>query len=204
MTSPEPRRWPAVRSVADAIRQGSATPWGRSNAEHFGRSVEQMERGRGVAMLGTLHGDIIRADGSREALGLMSCRVITTAGVNFLVDCLQGLTEPELLRFHGVGTGTTAEAATQTALVTELTTQYATANTRPTGTLAEQAGNANVFETVASVTVSAAAALTEHGIFTQAAAPGGVMLDRSVFAVVNLAVAEALQVTYRLTLPSGG
>lgn len=204
MTLPEPRRWPAVRSLADAIAQGTATAWGRRNAEHFQRSLQQMRRGGDLALLGTLHGEVIRADGTRDPLGLMSCRVVTTAGVGFLVDCLQGLAEPELLRYHGFGTGTTAEAVGQTALVTELTTQYATANTRPTGTLAEQAGNPNVFETVATNTVSASAAITEHGIFTQAAAPGGVLLDRSVFAAVNLAAAESLQVTYRLTLPAGG
>jgi hypothetical protein len=202
--SPEPRRWPAVRSLADAIAQATATAWGRANAFHFRRSLEQMRRGGDMAMLGTLHGEVIRADGSRDPLGLMSCRVVTTAGVNFLVDCLQGLAEPELLRFHGFGTGTTAEAVGQTALVTELSSQYATANQRPQGTLGEQAGTPNVFETVATNTVSAAVAVTEHGIFTQQAAPGGVLLDRSVFGAVNLATAESLQVTYRLTLPSGG
>lgn len=207
MTSPEPRRWPAVRSLADAVRQGAETAWGRANAPHFQRSLEQMRRGElggNLALLGTLHGEVIRADGTREPLGLMSCRIITTAGVAFLVDCLQGLAEPELLRFHGFGTGTAAEAVGDTALGAELTTQYATDNTRPTGTLGEQAANANVFETVATVTVDAAVGITEHGIFSQAAAPGGVLLDRSVFAVVNLAAAESLQVTYRLTLPSGG
>lgn len=204
MTSPEPRRWPAVTSLADAVRQATATAWGRANARNFDRSLEQLRRGGGMAMLGTLHGEVIHADGSRDPLGLMSCRVVTTAGVNFLVDCLQGLAEPELLRFHGFGTGTTAEAVGQTALVAELTTQYATANTRPTGTLGEQTATPNVFETVATNTVSATAAITEHGILTQAAAPGGVLLDRSVFGAVTLAAAESLQVTYRLTLPSGG
>jgi hypothetical protein len=200
--------------VADAIRYGTPqrafTPsalrtsrWQASNAKHFERSLEQMERSR-LALLGTLFGEVIHRDGRTTDLGLMSCRVITTAGVNFLVDAIQGLTEPELLRYHGFGTGAAAEAIGNTALTTELTTQYGTANTRPTGTLGEQSGNGNVFESVATNTVSAAAAITEHGIFTQAATGGGVLFDRSVFGAVNLATAESLQVTYRLTIPAGG
>jgi hypothetical protein len=61
-------------------------------------------------------------------LGLISTRVVTDTGVSYLVDALQNLTEPENLKFHGFGIGTTAEAASQTALVTELTTEYATDN----------------------------------------------------------------------------
>lgn len=206
---------PSIRTVRDAHRYGTAgilqrgagAAWRRRNAENFERSLAEQERhelsGFGTAM-GHLWGQVVRRDGAVVDLGLMSCRLVTTAGVNFLVDALQGLVEPELLRFHGLGTGTAAEAVGDTALATELTTQYSTASTRPTGTLGEQAGNANVFETTATITVSAAVGVTEHGIFSQAAVPGGTLLDRTVFAVVNLASGESLQAVYRLTLPAGG
>jgi hypothetical protein len=221
-----PRR-PRIATVWDAIQAGTPAGtmqsagarlsgkaaalrtalWQDTNREHFQRSLKAMERyeqSGGCTMLGTLFAEHITADGHRTDLGLVSCRVVTDTGVAFLVDALQGLVEPELLRFHGLGTGSTAEAATQTALVTELTTQYGTANTRPQGSLGELAGDAKTFETTGTITVSAAAAITEHAIFTQAAAPGGVMFDRSVFGAVNLAASESLAVTYRLTLPSGG
>jgi hypothetical protein len=139
-------------------------------------------------------------------LGLASMRVVTDAGVGFIVDAFQNLTEVETMRFHGLGTGTTAEAASQTALVTEFTTQYATDNTRPTGTLTEGAG-ANVFRTVATFSPDSGGtlAVTEHGIFSQAATGGGVMLDRSVFSAVNLvAGSDSITATYDLTMPSGG
>lgn len=205
---------PVVRTVADALRHGTAprlavgrrARWQRANRENFERSLHDMglrEAGR-LPFVGHLWGRVLRADGTADDLGLMSCRVVTDAGAGFLVDAIQNLVEAELLRFHGLGTGTTAEAATQTALAAELTTQYATASTRPTGTLGEKTGDPKTFETTATITVSAAAAVTEHGIFSQAAVPGGVMLDRSVFAVVNLAATESLQVTYSLGLPSGG
>jgi hypothetical protein len=123
--------------------------------------------------------------------------------VQFIVDAFQNLTELENMKYHAVGTSTSAEAAAQTALGTELTTQYSTSNTRPTGTLGEKSGDAKTYETTATVTVSSGVAITEHGIFSAATSGTGVLLDRSQFAAVNLATGESLQATYQLTFPSG-
>ena len=109
----------------------------------------------------------------------------------------------ENMKYHGFGTGTTAEAASQTALVTELTTQYATDSTRPTGTTTEGA-TANIYRTVATLSpdTGGTIAITEHGIFSATSA--GVMLDRSVFSAVNLvAASDSMTATYDLTFPSG-
>lgn len=138
--------------------------------------------------------------------GTLSTRVVTTAGVGFIVDGFQNLVELENMKFHGFGTGTTAEAAGDTALVTEETTQYATDNTRPTGTTTEGA-SANIYRTVGTYSPDSGGtrAITEHGIFSQAATGGGTLLDRSVFSAVNLvAASDSLQVTYDLTLSAGG
>lgn len=135
--------------------------------------------------------------------GLASLRSITTAGVNFLVDAWQNTTEMENFKFHGLGTGVTAESVADTALVTELTTQYTPDNTRATGSLTE-GGTANVFRTVGANTVDAAAAVTEHGILSQAAVGGGVLWDRSVFSVINLANGDTLSSQYDMTASSGG
>jgi hypothetical protein len=136
--------------------------------------------------------------------GLLSNRVVTTVGVGYIVDAFQNLVEPENMKFHGFGTGTTAEAVGDTTLVTELTTQYATDNTRPTGSLAEGASG-NIFRTVGTLSpdTGGTIAITEHGIFS--AASGGVLLDRSVFSAVNLvAGSDSLQVTYEITFSAGG
>lgn len=135
--------------------------------------------------------------------GVVSRKVVTDTGVAFIVDAFQNTTEIENLKFHALGTGTTAEAASQTALVTELTTAYNPDNTRATGSLTEGA-SANIFRTVGTNTVDATAAVTEHAIMSQAATGGGTMLDRSVFTAVNLASGDSLQSTYDLTLTSGG
>lgn len=145
---------------------------------------------------------IYRASGKIEECGLVSLRVVTDAGVGFIVDAFQNLTELENMKYHGFGTGTNAEAAGNTALQTELTTQYAVANTRPTGSTTE--ASANTYRTVATLTPSASVAITEHGVFSQAATGGGVLLDRSVFSAVNLASGDSLQATYDLTFASGG
>lgn len=145
----------------------------------------------------------IRADGRRDDLGLVSYKVVTDAGVGFIVDAFQNSVELENMKYHGLGTGTTAEAASQTGLVTELSTAYNPDNTRATGSTTEGAG-ANVYRTVGTNTVDGTAAVTEHGIFSQAATGGGVMLDRSVFSAINLASGDSLQTTYDLSLTSGG
>jgi hypothetical protein len=45
---------------------------------------------------------------------------------------------------------------------------------------------------------------TEHGILSQAATGGGVLLDRSVFVAINLGNGDGPQTTYRLTVTAGG
>jgi hypothetical protein len=138
--------------------------------------------------------------------GVISTRVVTTAGVNFIVDAFQNTTEVENFKYHGYGTGTNAEASGDTALQTEETTQYATDNTRPTGSQGEGA-SANIYRTTATYSPDSGGtrAITEHGIFSQAATGGGTLLDRSVFSAINLvASADSLQTQYDLTMSAGG
>lgn len=147
---------------------------------------------------------LTRGDGSIVDFGVVSRRVVTTAGVNYLVDAFQGTVEPENMKYHGFGIGTTAENASQTALVTELTTEYVTNSTRPTGTTTEGA-SANIYRTVATLAPDSGGtlAITEHGVFSADAA--GTLLDRSVFSAINLvAGSDSLAATYELTLSSGG
>lgn len=173
-----------------------------ANARNLWRGAWRASMARALrvpTMYGALHARIIRPTEVVD-LGLISMRVITDAGVAYLVDAFQGTTEPENFKYHGFGTGSTAEAANQTALVTELTTQYATDNTRPTGSQTE--GAANVYRTVATLTPDAGATIAEHGLFSATSA--GTMLDRSQFTGLALVVGDSLQVTYDLTLTSGG
>ena len=212
---PEPRAWPyrpGLREIAacglpaDGLA-AEVNEWRLRNMANLYRGARRVAAARiaGLAhVYGALWLELVRGDGTRLPYGLASLRVVTDSGVAFLVDAFQNLVELENMRFHGFGTGTTAEAASQTALVTELTTQYPTDNTRPTGSQAEAA--ANIFRTVGTLDPDADVAITEHGIFSQAATGGGVLLDRSVFSVINLSGAggDTLQATYDFTINSGG
>lgn len=168
-------------------------------------AAELVERVRRVVVIESCLSGVIYRNGVAIDQGVLSRKLVTDNGVGFLVDAFQNLVEFENMKYHGFGTGTTAEGATQTALVTELTTEYATDNTRPTGTTAES--SANVLQSVATLTPNAGGtiAVTEHGLFSQAATGGGVLWDRSVFSANNIvANADSLQVTYTSTFSSGG
>lgn len=147
---------------------------------------------------GTLKGTLVKADGTRVDLGVMGHHLITTAGKNYVASTFNSVAEPENLKYHGFGTGATAAAIGDTALQTELTTQYVVDSTRPTGS---QANSTNTYTTVATLSPDSGGtiAVTEWGLFSASSA--GSLLDRQVFSAVNLvASSDSLQVTYVLTI----
>lgn len=154
---------------------------------------------------GTLYLTVIRGDGTRVPLGLASARVVTTAGATFIRDAFGNTTELEIMKYHAFGTGTTAENVADTALVTELTTEYNPNSTRPTGS--QTTNGATVYRTIGTLTPDSGGtlAITEHGVFSQAATGGGTLLDRSKFSAVNLdsTAGDSLQATYDFTITAG-
>lgn len=203
-------------SLAEIARYGLPQPgldprvnaWRTANFRNLMRGARRaiLARKLGLSNIyGSLYLTLIKGDGEILELGLASMRVVTTVGVNYMVDAFQNTTELENLKFHGYGVGTTVEAVGDTALVTEETTQYATDNTRPTGTTTEGA-SANIYRTVATYSPDSGTnprAITEHGVFSASSA--GTLLDRSVFAAVNLVpAADSLQSTFDFTISAGG
>lgn len=154
-----------------------------------------MQKVGNVGSLAELRATVTRADGRVEQYGVLSRRVVTDAGVNWLASAFLNTVEPETLNFHDCGTGTTAEAAGQTALVTPY------GGARATGTQSTP-GSVNIYRSVATINFTSSLAITEHGIFT--ASTAGTMFDRSVFAAINVANGDSIQFTWELTLPSGG
>lgn len=155
----------------------------------------------GVAVLTSELKAVLVHAGTEHDLGVLSRRVVTTTGVGFVTDAWRNSTELENMKYHGCGTGTTAEAAGDTALVTESTTALNPDSTRATGTLA---GSGTTFQTVGTLTFDNTAAVTEHGLFSQAATGGGVLFDRSVFSAINVVSGDSIQFTYTVTLTAGG
>lgn len=159
--------------------------------------------GVGVIGVGRLYITVFRADGTVEHLGLVSTKLVTDAAVAYIVDDWDGGSNTiDLFNYHGCGTGSTAEAAGDTALVTESTTALNPDSTRATGTKSQP--SANIMRSVGTATFDASAAITEHGVFSQAATGGGTLLDRSIFSAVNVVSGDSIQFTYSLTLSSGG
>jgi len=211
LVKPDSMTWRALLAL---VRQGlpsSRVPlnvnlWRLKNLPNLMRGLRRIVAAKTIGVpsfFGALYLKVVRVDGTVEELGLASLRVVTTTGVGFIVDAFQNLTELENMKYHGLGTGTNAEASSDTALQTEITTEYTTDNTRPTGSLTEGA-TGNIFRTVGTIAVDASVAATEHGVLSQAATGGGTLLDRSKFSVVNLASGDSIVATYDLTLTAGG
>lgn len=206
-------------SFRDIVRYGNPQPdqpadvqaWKRQNLkQHLGPAIRRFGPARFVArkagmpyFWSQLWLKVIRANGRELDLGLAGIKVVTTTGAGFIVDAFQNTVELETMKYHGIGTDSTAENASDTALGTELTTTLNPDNTRATGTTAEGA-SANIYQTVGTNTVDAAGQLLrEHGVLSQAATGGGVLLDRTVFALITLGDGDSLESTYELTITAG-
>lgn len=117
-----------------------------------------------VTYRGELSATLIRKDGSRKDLGVISRRVVTTAGVNYMRDDFNGNAggaDITLLNFHDSGTGVAAEAITDVDLGTP-----AGPTTRATGT--QSAPASKQYRTVGTITFSGTLSKT-----TQRALDGG-------------------------------
>lgn len=182
--------------------------WRKANMRNLWRGAWRVVAARSMGLCNA-YGQLWLTHHSEHGdldLGLASLRVVTTAGVNKLVAGMDAVDTAtfSIFKFHGLGTGTTAEATSDTALVTELTTEYATDSTRPTGSQGVGSAN-NVYRTSATITPDSGGtiAVTEHGVFSASSA--GTLLDRSKFAAVNLVTPnDALTAQYDFTIAAGG
>lgn len=161
-------------------------------------------------MYGTLWVRTFDGKSGKDTLyGIASFNVVTNAGRDELVDEFDAATaagfDLTTFNYHAIGTGSTAEAATQTALTTELTTEYNPNSTRATGTQSQP--TSDVYSTVATNTLdSGTPTINEHGLLSQAATGGGTLWDRSLTGALPLVGTngDGLQTTYNLTVASGG
>jgi len=187
-------------------RSGWLRRFREANWENIQRGLSKIARAEefGIpTMHGTLYARLLRRNGDILDYGLISTRVVTTAGAGFVVDAFQGSVELEIMKYHGIGTNNTAENVADTTLNTELTTQYIVNSTRATGTLGEGA-SANIFRTVGTNEVDASVTIVEHGIFSNATVASGVLFDRSIFAGIGMVSGDQLQTTYDWTMATGG
>ena len=164
---------------------------------------------------------LIRANGERIDLGDMDKRkswfrrildrigydqrgLVTDTGVFYAATDFTGGAALANMKFHDSGTGTNAAAVTDTDLQTA-----AGPTTRATGTNTTTSGgpatSPAVMQSVGTITYAGTLAITEWGLFNQAARGAGTNLwDRRVFSAVNVASGDSIQFTYNLSIASGG
>lgn len=152
--------------------------------------VQQAKFYAGIGIRSELRMTITRANGLVEDYGVVSRRVITDAGVAVLVATGQKIWD---FNFHDCGTGNTAAAVTDVALVTPY------GGARAVGS---QSSATNTYTTVGVITFTGALSIKEHGIFNAAASV--TLLDRTVHTTQAVASGDTITYTYVLTLPSGG
>lgn len=117
--------------------------------------------------------------------------LILNCGFDFIADAIGKASDrPNVMSHTAVGTGTTAVAATQTALVTELA--------RKAATYAHTAGTKVFNMTTTFEAGEATGAITEAGICN--AASGGAFIDRVTFAVINKAADDVMTTNFQFTL----
>lgn len=138
---------------------------------------------------------VFNADGTvKRDFGVVATKKVTGAFVTFIVA--QMVTETSEFgdfKYHDCGTGSTAEANTQTALVTPF------GGSRVAGTqVAGGTSTAPTYTSVATIPFTSSLAIVEHAVFSQSS--GATMLDRSLFSAVNVVNGESIQFTYVCTL----
>lgn len=153
--------------------------------------MEDLRLERLATFTAVLKARVIKANGKPIQLGVISERLVTDAFIEFFVDQLQS-SAGEIAEFewHGSGISATAEGAGDTALISEV-------ESRTDGTQGEGL-TPNIYSAIGVVNYGAAYAIVEHGLFN--ASSGGTLMDRSVFAAINVDSGDAIEFTYELTV----
>jgi hypothetical protein len=115
--------------------------------------------------------------------------LVVNTGLAFMSSRMKDATAT-VMSHMAVGSGTTAAAGGDTALETQISDRVTLTSTRVT---------AYAIDYVAAFGAGVSTgAITEAGIFN--ASTAGTMLCRTVFAVVNKAAADTLQITWTITI----
>lgn len=157
-------------------------------------STRDLYAGRLAIAKAELSAVITHADGSITNLGVICRKKVTGAFVTDIVaNMVTDTTAFGDYKYHDCGTGSTAEANTQTALVTPF------GGARVAGTqVAGGTATAPTYTSVATISFTSTLAIVEHAVFN--ASSSGTMLDRSLFTAVNVVNGDSIQFTYVLTI----
>ena len=165
---------------------------------------------------------LIHADGTQEILGDLDARkpwyrrlleylsfdqrgLITVGGINAVAADFLSSGGLAVFKFHDSGTGTTTPAQTDTALQTQAgpTTRATGSNSQTQSASGTGSTTPAIMQSVGTIAYVSTLAITEWGLFNQAA-QGGTMWDHRTFAAINVVSGDSIQFTYSLSIPGGG
>jgi hypothetical protein len=118
--------------------------------------------------------------------------LVVNTGLAFIISRMVG-TSKNVMSHMAVGSGTTAAAAGDTALETQIDSRVSLDSTTISGSNNEKVVYVATFDPGEGT-----GAVTEAGIFN--ASTSGDMLCRTVFAVVNKAADDTMEITWTITL----
>lgn len=124
---------------------------------------------------------------------------VPTAGKALVAGRINGSGSPAAATYIGVGVGTTAFNAADTALETEKLvdgTTSATAHTSGSVSLVTTDVTNDTAQIVATFAFTATLAITESGVFN--ASSTGTLLCRQTFSAINVVTGDSLQVTWKI------
>lgn len=120
--------------------------------------------------------------------------LVTNAGFAGVASRINGAGSEAAFDRIAIGTGTTAAAATDTALETEITTGGGVRSIATTSRTTTDVAN-DTAQNVVTFNFSDSFAITESGVFN--ADTAGTMLARQVFSPINVANGDSLQITWK-------
>jgi hypothetical protein len=131
--------------------------------------------------------------------GIVSRKKVTKAFVIDIAAALAGTAGPYAsfndYKFHDSGVGVTGEDNANTLIETT------DGESRVTGTQVDAStADAGIYTSVGTITYSAPRVITEHGLFNVVTDATPTLMDRSVFAAVNVGIGDSIQFTYTLTI----
>lgn len=120
--------------------------------------------------------------------------LVTSAGKAGVASRINGAGSEAAFTYIAVGTGTTAAAAGDTALQTELAASGLSRAAATPSRVTTSVTN-DTAQLVLTFTVTGTAAVTESGVLN--ASSGGVLLARQVFSAINVVNGDSLQITWK-------
>jgi hypothetical protein len=130
-------------------------------------------------------------------------KVVTDDFCEELVDTLQSVVAAfDDYKYHHSGEGVGVEGAGDAGLGTPRE------DARVVGTQVEGA-TTKTYKSIATITYTNTWAITEHGLFNAAGAggppvTGGVLMDRTKFAAINVVATNAIEFSFTISFASGG